>query len=67
MARQTVASSNITSVGWENDVLEVEFKTGQVYKYFGVPTDVAESLKTADSVGQFFNSKIRGAYKFKKV
>ncbi|EAG4664070.1 KTSC domain-containing protein [Listeria monocytogenes] len=36
MQRQYVASSRIRSVGWENEILEVEFNNGAVYQYFGV-------------------------------
>lgn len=36
MIRQRVFSSRISSVGWNNNVLEVEFKNGAVYQYYNV-------------------------------
>lgn len=36
MIRQRVFSSRISSVGWDNNILEVEFKNGAVYQYFNV-------------------------------
>lgn len=36
MERQLVSSSRIRSVGWENNVLEVEFHNGSIYQYFNV-------------------------------
>lgn len=36
MKRQPVSSSRMTSVGWENNVLEIEFTDGAVYQYLNV-------------------------------
>ena len=36
MKRQPVSSSRISSVGWENNTLEVQFRDGAIYQYFGV-------------------------------
>ena len=36
MIRKPVSSSRISSVGYENETLEVEFKNGVVYQYYGV-------------------------------
>lgn len=37
MKRIPVSSTNVASVGYENQVLEVEFLNGSVYQYFYVP------------------------------
>ena len=67
MDRQQVSSSNIRSIGWEDDVLEVEFLTGTVYQYTEVPHDVYEEFVTATSVGKFFHVNIKGMYQYTKV
>lgn len=36
MDRKRVTSTSIKSVGWENDTLEVEFKSGAIYQYYEV-------------------------------
>lgn len=36
MQRQFVSSSRISSVGWEPNTLEIQFKDGAIYQYFNV-------------------------------
>lgn len=36
MKRKLVSSSLISSVGWENNVLEVQFKDDEIYQYRNV-------------------------------
>jgi hypothetical protein len=36
MDRQPVSSRRISSVGWENNVMEIQFKDGAIYQYFNV-------------------------------
>lgn len=52
MQRQHVTSSRISSVGWENNVMEVGFPDGSVYQYY----DVSQSEYTA-----FLNSPSLGS------
>lgn len=56
MLRESVASSAISSVGYdpESETLEVEFSSGAVYEYYGVPRKVYRSLMSAPSKGQFW-------------
>ena len=58
MERQEVDSSNVASVGYEDGILEVEFKGVSVYRYFDVPPELYEELKEADSVGSFIHRRI---------
>lgn len=64
MERESVVSSNISSVGYDAGIetLEVEFKSGLVYQYLNVPDFMHQRLITAESVGKFFNAEIRNAY-----
>ena len=51
MYRVNVSSSRIKSVGWENDVLEIEFHNGSVYQYFDVTKNEYERFMRAPSLG----------------
>jgi hypothetical protein len=69
MDRQLVISSELHSVGYDdaNRLLEVEFRTGGVYHYFGVPRQAYDALMTAASKGRFFNTQIKPAYPCMRV
>jgi hypothetical protein len=64
MRRRPVDSSAIASVGYDpaREVLELEFRSGNVYRYFGVPEEIYEDLLQAPSMGRYFGSFIRGQY-----
>ncbi len=66
MHRQPVASSAISSVGYDerSSVLEVEFRSGAVYDYFKVPPKVYRELLKAPSKGRFVSRRIRDRYPF---
>lgn len=68
MRRETVASSAISSVGYDerSSVLEVEFEGGAVYDYFNVPPKVYKDLLKASSKGRFVSRRIRDHYPFAK-
>lgn len=51
MNRQPVSSSRISSVGWTNNTLEVEFKNGAVYQYHGVSESEYISFINSPSLG----------------
>ena len=59
MNRIPVVSSNLASIGYEGGVLEIEFKSGSVYQYSGVPASVYEALMSAPSHGKYFSAHIR--------
>lgn len=58
MEREPVSSSNVTSIGWENGTLEVEFFHGKVYRYDGVPESVFREALRASSVGAFLHQHV---------
>jgi KTSC domain len=68
MNRQSVTSSQIESIGYDQETLEleVEFKNGSVYTYENVPFDEYTSLMDADSVGKYFSANIKNKYKWTK-
>jgi hypothetical protein len=61
--RTPVQSSNIASIGYDTETLtlEVEFLSGGIYQYFGVPQDVYDSFISASSKGTFFHHNIKNA------
>ena len=69
MQRQSVESSNLKSVGYDEFllVLEIEFKSGTVYRYYGVPSEVHDELINSESVGKYFNANVKSKYNFLKV
>lgn len=51
MKRQMVSSSRIASVGWENDVMEVQFHNGSIYQYYNVSNSEYQSFLSSSSLG----------------
>ena len=62
MRRESVSSRAIESVGSRKGTLEIEFPDGDVYQYFAVPQLVFLQLLRAESMGAFFNERIRDEY-----
>ena len=57
------------SVGYQakEGILEIEFDSGSVYQYVGVPAETHEGLLRAESKGRYFNSEIRDDYPYVEV
>ncbi|MCA3109865.1 MAG: KTSC domain-containing protein [Rhodocyclaceae bacterium] len=64
MNRTPCTSSQIASHGYDpaTQTLEVEFKTGAVYQYDGVPPEVADGFNNCESVGKHFGAQVRGKF-----
>ena len=62
MRRRPVVSEALSSVGWEDGVLEIEFTSGELYRYLRVPELVFRQLLRAPSKGTFFQERIRDRY-----
>lgn len=69
MERESVRSSNLKSVGYDdtNQILEIEFHHGGVYRYFGVFENVYDELMSANSKGSYFSSNIKNFYRTQKL
>ncbi|MBB4305107.1 hypothetical protein GGD81_004175 [Rhodobium orientis] len=69
MERYSVASSNIASIGYDapSQILEVEFLSGTIYQYYGVPENMYDQLMQAGSKGRFLSSYIKNAYGYSRV
>jgi lysyl-tRNA synthetase class 2 len=60
-------SSVLAAVWYHSNQLHVEFCTGEIYRYRGVPASVYRKLLSAPSHGTFFNAKVRDAYPFDHI
>jgi hypothetical protein len=69
MRRQSVCSTSVASVGYDDAMwtLEIEFRTGRVYQYRGVEAEVFEQLINAPSKGRFVNAYVRNSYPFSRM
>ena len=67
MQRHYVISSNLRSVGYSDNVLEIEFNSGGIYQYFNVPVEVFFRLMSAPSHGKFFHANIKNRYYYKRI
>jgi len=67
--RQSVKSRILRSVGYDDStkILEIEFHTGIVYQYSGVPSKVYADLMRSDEIGKYFTDKIRTRFRTKQV
>lgn len=69
MEREFVHSSNLRSVGYdqETNVLEIEFKGGEIYQYYNVPFEIYQGLMAAPSKGQFHAYRIKNFYRYVRI
>lgn len=69
MERVPVRSSNIVSVGYEDDdgILEVEFSGGALYEYYRVPRQVFDGLLASSSPGQYLATNVKDVYQYRRV
>jgi hypothetical protein len=65
---QPVSSSSIAAVGYdaENQAVYVQFVNGLTYAYKGVPEHEFENLRTAPSVGSYFNRNYKNVYPYER-
>lgn len=69
MERQYVESSNVRSIGYDENlcILEVEFHSGLVYQYYDVPSYVYYEFMTADSKGGFLHQNIKDHFVCQRI
>lgn len=61
---KSVESATLVAIGYDDarEILQLEFRSHAVYRYFGVPGSVYEALVVAASKGRYFNGAIRGRF-----
>jgi hypothetical protein len=69
MKRLPVESSVLASVLHlaEQQLLEIEFRSGLLYRYFDVPQQTYTELLAAESKGRYFNANIRNRFICKQI
>ena len=69
MERQQVSSSTIRSIGYDSQsaILEVEFLSSSIYRYFNIPDHLHKSLLIASSKGSFLNNYVKYSYRYVKI
>jgi hypothetical protein len=69
LERHAVKSVILRSVGYDDStkILEIEFHSGLVYQYLGVPLKVYTDLMRSGEVGKFFSEKVRTQFRTKQV
>ena len=63
MEKQRVSSSTVMSIGYDRqtETLEIEFGSGRVYQYYGVPDNLHNEIMQTPSKGQFFKYLHQGS------
>ena len=64
-----VVSTTLATVAYDRagDILQLEFRSGTVYRYYGVPGEVHDGLLRASSKGRYFNGEIRKRFRHVRV
>jgi hypothetical protein len=64
-----VESTTLATIAYDDAqrLLQLQFRSGAVYQYFGVPAAVHQALLRADSKGRHFNQAIRGWFPYRLV
>jgi hypothetical protein len=68
IVRTAVESSVLSSVAYSTAAtLELEFRSGAIYRYFAVPPAVFEHLIAAESKGAYFNRHVRDRFRYQRL
>lgn len=69
LERKPVRSSDLATVGYDAraEVLDVEFRSGGIYRYHDVPRNIFAELMAADSKGRFFARHIRNHFRHERL
>lgn len=64
-----VESSTLAALAYDeaHQVLQLEFRSRAIYRYFGVPAPVYEGRFAASSKGKYFNRAIRGIFPYSRA
>jgi hypothetical protein len=69
MERQHVKSVILTSVGYDEGtkIMEIEFHSGIVYQFSGVPPKVFKDLMRSTEIGKYYSEKVRPKFQSKQI
>lgn len=57
-----VKSSAISEIAYDGMTLYITFVSNRTYAYYDVAEGIVKSLINAESIGRYFNQKIKGIY-----
>ena len=64
----SVQSSDLAGVDYHwSGTLTIEFHSGGVYEYYGVPHSEYTSLMNASSLGKYFHAYIKNRYAYRRI
>jgi hypothetical protein len=69
MERVDLQSTSLNAATYrdQDGFLELEFRSGAIYRYLGVPEQVFQELLSAGSKGRYFNQQIRNRFPYVKI
>ena len=69
MQRINLNSTSLKAVSYQTELslLELEFRSGAVYHYFGVSKSTYHQLLQAESKGRHFNHHIRNRFAYARI
>ena len=63
-----VHSSLLSAMSYSLEAtLDLEFRSGAIYRYFGVPPTVPEGLIAAESKGAYFDRIVRNRFRYQRL
>ena len=66
--RTPIVSSLLASMRYSSQAtLDLEFRSGAIYRYFTVPRTIVEALRAADSKGAYFNRYIKDHFPHQRL
>jgi hypothetical protein len=66
--RTVIVSSLLAAMRYSSQAtLDLEFRSGAVYRYFTVPRALVDGLSAADSKGAYFNRHIKDHFPYERL
>ena len=64
-----VESTTLAVIAYDDahEILQLEFRSRAIYRYFGVPAPIYEAMLEAPSKGRYFNRAIRGSFRYSRA
>lgn len=69
MIRVDLKSTSLNAATYQDQsaLLDLEFRSGAIYRYVGVPAQTYQELLLAESQGWYFNQHIRNRFPYTKI
>jgi hypothetical protein len=69
MPQVDLPSSSLKAARYQDQcaLLDLEFQSGEIYRYHDIPVQVYHELLQAESKGRYFNQHIRNHFPYTKI